>query len=66
MALKTTAKKSGDFYRIDGEKVYVSGAGACDIYLTFCRSESGDILAILIPKDTEGLEFSDFKSKVSK
>ena len=37
-ALKTTAKREGDEYVINGEKVFISGAGATDVYAVMvCR-----------------------------
>src|SRR5215468_4692249 len=37
-ALKTTARRSGDHYVLDGTKQFISGAGATDFYLVFART----------------------------
>eukprot|EP00670_Eutreptiella_braarudii_P004322 CAMPEP_0174292892 /NCGR_PEP_ID=MMETSP0809-20121228/36802_1 /TAXON_ID=73025 ORGANISM="Eutreptiella gymnastica-like, Strain CCMP1594" /NCGR_SAMPLE_ID=MMETSP0809 /ASSEMBLY_ACC=CAM_ASM_000658 /LENGTH=400 /DNA_ID=CAMNT_0015393261 /DNA_START=28 /DNA_END=1230 /DNA_ORIENTATION=- len=66
-ALKTTAKREGDEYVINGEKVFISGAGATDVYAVMVRTgEPGPkgISCVLIPKDTEGLSFGKNERKM--
>jgi alkylation response protein AidB-like acyl-CoA dehydrogenase len=56
-ALKTTARKDGDHYVLNGTKQFISGAGATDFYFVFART-GGDgadgISAFVIMKDTPG------------
>jgi acyl-CoA dehydrogenase len=37
-SLKTTAKRDGDNYVIDGEKTWISNAGLADMYVVFART----------------------------
>lgn len=36
--LKTTAKLDGDYYVLNGSKVFITNGGAADIYITFART----------------------------
>ena len=66
-ALKTTAKKVGDHYVLNGTKQFISGAGATDFYFVFART-GGDgadgISAFAIEKHTPGLSFGVLERKM--
>ncbi|QMW22561.1 acyl-CoA dehydrogenase family protein [Sandaracinobacteroides saxicola] len=59
-ALKTSAKRDGDHYVVNGTKQFISGAGVNDIYVTMVRT-GGDgpkgISCLVIEKGMEGLSF---------
>ncbi len=40
-AMRTTARRAGDGYVIDGEKTWISNAGIADFYVVFCRLPEG-------------------------
>jgi alkylation response protein AidB-like acyl-CoA dehydrogenase len=66
-ALKTTAKKQGDHYVLNGTKQFISGAGATDFYFVFARTggEGSDgISAFAIEKGTPGLSFGANERKM--
>ncbi|MFD0938444.1 acyl-CoA dehydrogenase family protein, partial [Methylobacterium trifolii] len=66
-AMRTRAVRDGDHYIIDGEKQFISGAGASDLYLCFART-GGDgakgVSAIVVEKDTPGLSFGANERKM--
>ena len=66
-ALKTTAKKQGEYYLLNGTKQFISGAGATDLYFVFART-GGDgadgITAFAIEKGTPGLSFGAVERKM--
>ena len=67
VALKTTAKKDGDDYVLDGTKQFISGAGATDFYFIFARTggEGADgISAFAVMKDAPGLGFGVVEKKM--
>ncbi len=41
-AMRTTARRDGDAFVIDGEKTWISNAGIADWYVVFCRVEGAD------------------------
>jgi alkylation response protein AidB-like acyl-CoA dehydrogenase len=66
-ALKTSAKRSGSHYVLDGTKQFISGAGTADFYFVFTRtSEAGanGISAFAVMKDTPGLSFGALEKKM--
>lgn len=66
-SLKTTAKRVGDNYILNGTKAFISGAGSTDVYLVMCRtggdSPSG-ISCMIVPKDAKGLSFGKKEEKL--
>ncbi len=67
VALKTTARKDGDSYVLNGTKQFISGAGATDFYFVFARTggEGADgVSAFAIMKDTPGLSFGANEKKM--
>ncbi|WP_010648416.1 acyl-CoA dehydrogenase [Oceanobacillus massiliensis] len=56
-SLKTTAKKAGDTYILNGSKAFITNGSAADTYITFARTGEGgkDISAFIVEKDSSGL-----------
>ncbi len=66
-SLRTSAKKDGDDYILNGAKVFISGGGWSDLYLVMARtSDDGakGVSAFLIEKDTPGLSFGKNEEKM--
>ena len=66
-ALRTRAERDGDHYVLSGEKQFISGAGASDLYVCMVRTgEAGarGISAIVVEKDTPGLSFGANERKM--
>ena len=59
-ALKTSAKRDGDHYVVNGGKQFISGAGVNDLYVTMVRtSDDGarGVTCLVIEKDMDGVSF---------
>ena len=66
-SLKTTARREGDDYVLNGTKAFISGGGRSDLYLVMVRTgEDGPkgISSILVPSDTTGLSFGKQERKM--
>lgn len=66
-SLRTTAKRDGDHYVLNGEKAFISGGGASDIYVCMVRTgEPGPrgISCIVVEKGTPGLSFGAQEQKL--
>lgn len=66
-ALKTRARRDGEFYVLDGVKQFISGAGAADIYLVMARTGgegAGGVSAFVVEKGTSGLSFGPNERKM--
>tara|TARA_R110000824_G_scaffold32788_3_gene105636 strand:- start:2427 stop:3569 length:1143 start_codon:yes stop_codon:yes gene_type:complete len=59
-ALKTSARRDGDDYIVNGGKQFISGAGVNDVYVTMVRtSDDGakGVTCLVIEKDMDGVSF---------
>jgi alkylation response protein AidB-like acyl-CoA dehydrogenase len=68
--LRTRAVADGDYFIVNGQKVWTSGAHDADVLLTFVRTDPQaakhrGISVLLIPTDTEGVTRRPFGSIVS-
>lgn len=67
-AMKTVAKKDGDDYILNGNKVWITNGGVADIYLVFAITDSEakhkGISAFIVEKGTEGFTFGKKEKKL--
>jgi acyl-CoA dehydrogenase len=66
-ALKTTARRDGDDFVLNGTKQFISGAGYNDVYVVMVRTgeeKSRGISAVVVEKDTPGLSFGAPEKKL--
>jgi alkylation response protein AidB-like acyl-CoA dehydrogenase len=66
-ALATRATRDNQGYVLNGQKQFISGAGASDLYLTMVRTGgpgANGISALLIPKEAPGLSFGANEKKM--
>ena len=65
--LRTTAKRDGDDWVLNGSKAFISGAGTSDVYVVMART-GGDgpkgISTFVIEKDAPGLSFGAQEKKM--
>jgi len=66
-SLRTTAKRDGDEYVVNGSKMFISGAGETDVLVVMVRT-GGDgpkgISAIAIPADANGIVYGKAEEKM--
>ncbi len=66
-SLRTTAKRDGDEYVINGSKMFISGAGETDVLVAMVRTgEPGakGISAVVIPADNDGVIYGKAEEKL--
>lgn len=66
-ALKTSARREGDYYIVNGTKQFISGAGENEIYVTMVRTgEDGPkgISTLVVEKDMDGVSFGANEKKL--
>jgi alkylation response protein AidB-like acyl-CoA dehydrogenase len=66
-ALKTTARRDGDHYILNGSKAFISGAGHNEIYVCMVRTGDdghGGISCMVIEKDMPGVSFGANERKL--
>ncbi|HEX2560421.1 acyl-CoA dehydrogenase family protein [Phenylobacterium sp.] len=66
-ALRTTARRDGESYVLDGSKAFISGGGVSDIYVVMARTgEPGakGVSCFVVEKDSPGLTFGAQERKM--
>ncbi len=58
--VETRAVRDGDGWRLDGAKAVVAHAGSAHQFLVSARSDTGDLLLLLVPADAPGLRVRDY------
>ena len=67
VAMKTTARKDGGDYVLNGSKAFISGAGTSDIYVVMARTGEGGakgVSSFVVEKGTPGLSFGAQEKKM--
>jgi alkylation response protein AidB-like acyl-CoA dehydrogenase len=66
-ALRTTARRDGDDYQLNGSKAFISGAGATDALVVMARTGvagAGGISAFLVEADAPGIQYGRKEEKL--
>ena len=66
-SLRTSARREGDTYVLNGAKAFISGAGTSDVYVVMARSGgegAGGVSTFVVEKDTPGLSFGAQERKM--
>jgi len=63
-ALSTKAELQGDYYVINGSKMFITGGEQSNIYLVMCKTGHKEISCIAVEKGTPGLGFGKPESKL--
>ncbi|MEM5527401.1 acyl-CoA dehydrogenase family protein [Gammaproteobacteria bacterium AS21] len=63
-SLKTTAKKDGDKYIVNGSKVFISGAGKTDMLLVMAKTSADGISAFAVAADSAGISYGRKEQKM--
>jgi len=68
-SLRTSAKKEGDDYLLNGSKMFISGAGGTDVLVVMARTGSSEdgprgISAFAVPADLEGISYGKNEDKM--
>ncbi|HEX4937534.1 MAG TPA: acyl-CoA dehydrogenase family protein [Candidatus Kapabacteria bacterium] len=66
-SLKTTARRDGDYYVLNGSKCFISGAGSTDVLILMARTGgegAKGISCLLVPADLPGIEYGRKEEKM--
>jgi len=68
VSMRMTAKKDGDDYILNGNKVWITNGGVADIYIVFAKTDQDarhrGISAFIVEKGTEGFSFGKKEKKL--
>lgn len=65
--MKTTARKEGNEYILNGSKIFITNGGEADIYIVFAKTSSdgkGETSAFIIEKDMKGFSIGKKEKKL--
>jgi alkylation response protein AidB-like acyl-CoA dehydrogenase len=69
-SITTTARRTGDGYVLNGQKAWISNAGAAEFYVVFAKTDarqrSRGISVFLLTKDAPGLSFGEPMRKMGQ
>ena len=68
-SLRTSARRDGDHYIVNGSKMFISGAGSTDMLITMVRTGSTEdgakgVSALAIPATLDGIEYGKNEHKM--
>jgi len=64
-AMKTSARRDGDHYVLNGTKMWISNGGIADIAIIWARDDEGDIRGFIVPTEAPGFAAGEVKHKAS-
>ena len=56
-ALKTSAKKQGNEYVLNGSKMFISGGSFSSIYIVMAKTSATQVSAFIVDGKTNGIQF---------
>ncbi|RBW68685.1 acyl-CoA dehydrogenase [Bacillus taeanensis] len=62
-AMRTTAVKKGDFYLLNGSKIFITNGGEADIYIVFAKMGEAST-AFIVEEGTEGFSIGKKEKKL--
>ena len=64
--MKSNAKldQSGQFYRLNGQKCFITNGGESDLYLVMCRTGEKEISCLAVEKSMKGVSFGSNENKM--
>lgn len=63
--MKTTARRDGDFYVLNGTKMWISNGSIAQIAIIWAKDQDGTIRGFLVPTDSIGFSTRAIKHKMS-
>ncbi len=63
-AMRTTAKRSGDDWVLNGTKMWITNGSLADVAVVWARTDDG-VRGFLVPRDTPGFTTQDIHQKMS-
>ena len=67
-AMRTTARREGDVYVLDGDKRFITNAGVADVYTVFAKTDPdaghAGITAFVVEASTPGFEVTRLEAKL--
>ncbi|MFA4997728.1 MAG: GNAT family N-acetyltransferase, partial [Bacteroidales bacterium] len=66
MSIKTTAEQEGDFYVLNGTKLFITSVGLASVYLVFAKTAPKKLTVFLVEKDCPGFSLGSVEEKLGQ
>ena len=63
-AMKTSARRDGGDYVLNGSKMFISGGSFSGLYIVMAKTSEKEVSAFLVPGDAKGLSFGKKEEKM--
>lgn len=63
-AMKTSAKKDGEDYILNGSKMFISGGSYSHLYFVMAKTSATEVSTFIVEKDSKGLSFGKLEEKM--
>lgn len=63
--MKTTARRDGDTYILNGTKMWITNGSIADIAIIWAKDEQAEVCGFVIPTDISGFQANNIKHKMS-
>jgi len=61
----TNIKEDGDFYILNGAKMWITNSPIADVAVVWAKDETGDIRGLIVDMDTKGVSAPEIHGKLS-
>lgn len=55
--MKTTAKKDGNDYVLNGSKMFISGGSFSSIYIVMAKTSANDVSTFIVDGKSKGIQY---------
>ena len=55
--MKTSAKKEGNDYVLNGSKMFISGGSFSSIYIVMAKTSANDVSAFIVDGSSKGIQY---------
>ncbi|MDD5238203.1 MAG: SAM-dependent methyltransferase, partial [Candidatus Omnitrophica bacterium] len=66
MSIKTTARQDGDYYVLNGTKLFITSVGLACVYLVFAKTAEKKLTVFLVEKDCPGFSLGSVEHKMGQ
>lgn len=63
-AMKTSARKEGNEYVLNGSKMFISGGSFSSLYIVMAKTSEKDVSAFIVPGDAKGVSYGKKEEKM--
>jgi glutaryl-CoA dehydrogenase len=63
--METKARREGDYYILNGSKIWITNSPIADVFVVWAKDDKGDIRGFVLDRDMKGIETPKIEGKFS-